>query len=99
MTNVVTLDEAVRRQHEEMPPPMDPGWEGDPVGSPKLFPIELSDAINFDLESEDLIDGILPKVGVAMVYGKPATLKSFICFDWAGAIIKGDEWGGRRVEK
>jgi hypothetical protein len=67
--------------------------------SAKLFPLIMADNIVFDLEGEDLIDGILPKVGVAMLYGKSATLKSFVAVDWHMSIEKGEEWGGRRVQK
>ncbi|HLH49879.1 MAG TPA: AAA family ATPase [Roseiarcus sp.] len=82
---------------EESPPSRGNG--SPPVGQRNLFPIEMCDDIAFDVENEDLIDGVLPKVGVAMLYGKPGSLKTFVSFDWGMSIGKGDAWGGRRVER
>lgn len=65
----------------------------------KLFPLVMAANIKFDLESEDLIDGILPKVGVVMLFGKPGTFKSFVAVDWHMSTTKGGTWAGRRVEQ
>jgi hypothetical protein len=67
--------------------------------APQPFAFVLSDDIDFDLESEDLIDGTLPRIGVVMFFAKPQTFKSFVALDWNFHIVKGEPWGGRRVEK
>ncbi len=44
-----------------------------------------------------LIPSILPKEGVAMVFGPPGCGKSFLAMDWALCIASGREWVGHPV--
>jgi hypothetical protein len=39
-----------------------------------------------------VIDGLLYRDGLAWLYGKPATYKSFIALDWAGCVAAGLPW-------
>lgn len=54
-----------------------------------------------DLENmpprEWLIPGILPKEGVAILFGQPGTYKSFLAIDWALSIGFGYGWLGREI--
>jgi hypothetical protein len=44
------------------------------------------------------IDGIVPEAGLVMVYGAPASFKSFIALDMALSIATGRQWHGRAVK-
>lgn len=46
-----------------------------------------------------LIDGILPADSHVLLFGQPATFKSFIAMDWAAAIASGQTWQGRETKK
>jgi hypothetical protein len=39
-----------------------------------------------------VIDGLLYRDGLAWLYGKPATYKSFVALDWAGCVSTGLPW-------
>jgi AAA domain len=41
---------------------------------------------------QPVIDGLLYRDGLAWLYGKPATYKSFIALDWAGCVSTGLPW-------
>lgn len=46
-----------------------------------------------------LIKGLLPRNALAVIYGAPASGKSFLAFDMAVAVARGKEWCGRRVHQ
>ena len=50
-------------------------------------------------EPEPLIDNVLDKSSVALLYGKWGSGKSFIAVDWAACVATGKAWQGRRVEQ
>lgn len=50
-------------------------------------------------DPEPLIDNVLDQGTLGLLYGKWATLKSFIAFDWAASVGTGRNWQGRRVAK
>ena len=68
----------------DCPPPMgleDYGFAGpitDSYASAAGFPIKRWSEITFDLDEEYLIDGILPRQGVGLLYGASQAFKSFI---------------------
>lgn len=46
-----------------------------------------------------LIKGILPQVGLAMIYGEPGSGKSFLAWDMACALVRGVSWRERRTKQ
>ena len=46
-----------------------------------------------------LIDGVLECGGFGLLFGDPATGKSFLALDWACRIATGIEWRGRPVQR
>ena len=46
-----------------------------------------------------LVRGVLPRAGVAMVYGESGTGKSFFVLDLVAAIARGMDWRGHKVER
>jgi hypothetical protein len=48
-------------------------------------------------DPEWTIDGLVPE-GFAVIYGAPATFKSFLALDWALCIGTGRSWNGRKVK-
>lgn len=47
--------------------------------------------------TDDLIHGLLPANGLAILYGQPKSFKSFIALDIGFAIGRGGEWCGKKV--
>ena len=43
------------------------------------------------------IKGVLPAAGVVMIYGQPASGKSFFALDICAAIARGESWRGHKV--
>lgn len=66
-------------------------------GRQRRFKLEAFDGISFDSNEEWLVQGVLPRRGVAAIFGKPATHKSFIVCDIALRIAAGLDWAGRHV--
>jgi hypothetical protein len=46
---------------------------------------------------EWLIKGVLPRAGLAVLFGEPGSGKSFLAFDLAGCLARGADWNGHRV--
>src|SRR5207253_752097 len=44
-----------------------------------------------------LVDGIMPRGGLAVLYGPPGIGKSFLAQDWALSVGAGLEWLGRSI--
>lgn len=70
----------------------------DPNNSTK-FEIEPWDAIKFEGDEEWAIKRFLPARGIAALYGKPGSLKSFVAVHMALSRALGREWAGRRVSQ
>lgn len=47
----------------------------------------------------DLVDGLIPRVGLTVIYGPPKSGKSFFAFDLAACVAFGKEYRGRRVDQ
>lgn len=45
-----------------------------------------------------LVDGVIPRVGLALIYGHPGTAKTFFAIDMACHIAMGWDWQGNKVE-
>jgi len=70
---------------------------GASVGAKSKFKIEKFEDIKFEAKEEWAIKGVLPKQGVAAVYGPPSSFKSFVASDIAFNIALNKQWAGRRV--
>jgi len=57
------------------------------------------DRIKWSQSAEYLINGIIPRIGLALIYGPPKSGKSFWAFDTAVHIAMGCEYRGRRVRQ
>jgi len=45
------------------------------------------------------IKGVLPRAGLAVIYGEPGSGKSFIAWDMALAVAQGAQWRGKRTKQ
>ncbi len=63
------------------------------------FPFEMIGDIQITSTPEWAIEGLLPRQGLAAVYGAPGGGKSFLAIDAAGHIAAGLPWFGRDVEQ
>jgi RecA/RadA recombinase len=61
------------------------------------FALEPFSDIVFHGNEEWLIKRVLPRQGVAAIYGKPGSFKSFVAADIAFCVALGRQWAGRRV--
>ena len=71
---------------------------GEPIAPPK-FKVERWADIRFNADEEWLIKGVLPRRGIAAIYGKPKSFKSFLAFHMGLSIALGEPWAARRVER
>ncbi len=55
--------------------------------------------IRLSTTRRDLVRGLIPRVGLTVVYGPPKSGKSFFAFDIAASVALGRECHGRRVEQ
>lgn len=46
-----------------------------------------------------LIKHVLPRTGLAVIYGAPGSGKSFFALDMVATVARGSEWRGRKVRK
>lgn len=72
-----------------------------PIGEaiePKLFPIERWSAIDFNPDEEYRIDGLMPKVGVGLIFGASQSFKSFLAMHISVHVGMGRTWADRRTE-
>jgi RecA/RadA recombinase len=69
----------------------------DALPPPLKFILEPWSEIVFDGGEEWLIKRVLPRRGLAAIYGKPGSFKSFVAVHIAMCIALGREWAGRRV--
>jgi AAA domain len=72
---------------------------GQSAGARSRFILEPWSAITFDGREEWLVKRVLPRKGVAVIYGKPASLKTFIAFHVALSCGVNWAWAGRSVSK
>jgi hypothetical protein len=89
---------------DEPPPHHQPGprLDAPSLGKPaaaKKFPLERWSQIGFDLNTEWLIKGVLPKQGVGLIFGKSQSFKSFVAMHMALCVSTERTWAGTRVEQ
>ena len=99
---MVKVEQAFKQDHTSDLTPEQIAWAD---GAAKAKPASLLDAMRSallspdDLESlpdpEWLIEGILPKSGMSVLYGSPGLGKTFLGLDWALRIGGGLDWFGR----
>ncbi len=65
----------------------------------KRFDLIPFDSIAFDPTPAYLVKGIIPRVGLAVVWGPPKCGKSFLVLDLAMHVALGWEYRGRRVKQ
>lgn len=90
----VDLEEAERQN--EPPPYEPPGQPIDPASTAR-FALEPWSEITFDGNEEWAVKRVLPRQGVAVIYGKPSSFKSFVASHIALSRAMGWPWAGRRV--
>lgn len=73
-----------------------PGEAGQRVDPPKLFVLEKFEEIKFEAHEEWLVKRLLPRQGVAVIYGKSQSFKSFVVLDFVCYIAAGWDWAGLR---
>jgi hypothetical protein len=83
-------------------PPLEPEGAYRPPGEPaapahQKFILEPWSNISFVVSDEWLIKQFLPLQGLAAIFGKPGSYKSFVALHIALCIALGRRWGGRRV--
>lgn len=75
------------------------GGEPTPVVKLKRFHLQHFDAIKPNLEEEWLVQDILPKNGVAIVYGASQSYKTFLLLDLTTSIASNASyWGSFRID-
>jgi hypothetical protein len=87
---------------DEDAPPREPEGAYRPPGEPaapahQKFTLEHWRDISFVVFDEWLIKQFLPLQGLAAIFGKPGSYKSFAALHIALCIALGRRWGGRRV--
>jgi len=93
---VIPLEEAERGRLAAFDPSYEP--PGNPI-EPKTqrFVLEPWQDIAFDGREEWLVKRVLPRRGVAVIYGKPASFKSFVASHIALCCAMEWPWAGRRA--
>jgi archaellum biogenesis ATPase FlaH len=81
------------QQLDEYSPP------GEAVAPKKTFDLEFIGDLQVDLSNSWAIDGLLPKDGLAIVYGTPSAGKTFLTLAISAHIASGREFAGCEVEK
>ena len=69
--------------------------QGEQPGQRPKFVVEKFEDIRFEANEEWLVKRILPRQGVAAIYGKPSSYKSFVACNIAFSVALGREWAGR----
>lgn len=69
------------------------------ASEPAVLPFERAGDVEAVLDGNWLIDGVLPKSGIAAVYGFPGCGKTFLAMDWGAHVASGTAWNGRHVER
>jgi hypothetical protein len=68
-----------------------------PVESERLLPIEWAEDINPQLQHFWAVKDVLPREGLAVLYGRPGSGKSTLALDIAMHIALGRDWNGRKT--
>jgi AAA domain-containing protein len=72
--------------------------EGEVAKTKRLHLLSFN-AIRLTTKRRDLVKGLIPRIGLTLVYGPPKSGKSFLTFDLAAHVALGRDYRGRRVEQ
>jgi AAA domain/CHC2 zinc finger len=95
---------AAAAHDDEPPPPSGPDDYGEQIKSnatphaPRQLRFTQFSKIQLSTRARYLVKGIIPNVGLVVVWGEPKCGKSFQVFDMAAHIAAGWEYRGRRVK-
>lgn len=67
-----------------------------PVKAPRFTPQRLG-AFMSAAAPEWIIKGVLPRAGLAVIYGASGSGKTFLTLDMAGAVARGADWRGHQT--
>ncbi len=72
--------------------------EGEVAKTKRLHLLPFN-AIRLTTKRRDLVKGLVPRIGLTVVYGPPKSGKSFLTFDLAAHVALGRNYRGRRVDQ
>jgi hypothetical protein len=84
--------DAVRARHDK-------AGKGNSGTKPPRFKLKRFAEIKLSTARNYRIKGLLPHIGLAVIWGPPKCGKSFIAFDMAMHIAIGRDYRGRRVQR
>jgi hypothetical protein len=58
------------------------------------FPLTAWEDINFDIDEEWRVEGVLPLVGLVVLFGGPSSLKTFVLLDIFLRALRAAAFGG-----
>lgn len=61
--------------------------------------LSIKEVLHSPRSEEWLVKGLLPRRGLAQIYGAPKAGKSFVCIDIAACVALGLPWHGRKVRQ
>src|SRR5262245_31874437 len=79
-------------------PPLDHNGHGQRTASPRIHLIPF-DEIRLGTTRRDLVKGLIPRVGLTVIWGPPKCGKSFWPFDTMMYVVLGWVYRGRRVQQ
>ncbi len=72
---------------------------GEPMTPRKDFPLQFIGGIKADYANQWLVKGVLPKTGLAVVYGSPGSGKSFAVLSMALHVASGQAFAGCKIKR
>lgn len=97
------IEAAIALTDEEPPPPSSPDdYDGVPIKSavaPRQFRFTKFSELQLSTAARYLVKGIIPNVGLVVVWGEAKCGKSFKVFDMVAHVAAGWEYRGRRVKQ
>jgi hypothetical protein len=89
---------AVVARDNRNPPPVGKKFEAGGDATSRSFRFERWEEIKFDFDEEYLVDGVLPKLGVGLLYGASQTFKSFVATHMGLCLALKRIWAGRQTK-
>jgi hypothetical protein len=78
---------------------LDPGASNGPANPNGSFRLTRLSAIKLDTSVQCIVEDLIPREGLILVWGPPKCAKSFVVFDLVGHIALGRAYGEREVEQ
>src|SRR5215218_8908403 len=76
-----------------------PRPDRDAGAAPRILATIWADAIEISLDSGGLVDGLLARTGMTVIYGESGSGKTFVVLDIACYVAAGRPWRGMAVEQ